>query len=42
MFPFKIRDKFNTTFIIVTHNERLADMADRKIEIIDGEINKKN
>ena len=39
---FKIRDKFNTTFIIVTHNERLADMADRKIEIIDGEINKKN
>ena len=39
---FKIRDKYNTTFIIVTHNERLADMADRKIEIIDGEINKQN
>ena len=39
---FKIRDKYNTTFIIVTHNERLAQMADRKIEIIDGEINKQN
>jgi len=39
---FKIRDKYNTTFIIVTHNERLAEMADRKIEIIDGEINKQN
>ena len=39
---FKIRDKYNTTFIIVTHNQRLADMADRKIEIIDGEINKQN
>ena len=39
---FKIRDKYNTTFIIVTHNQRLADMADRKIKIIDGEINKQN
>ena len=36
---FDIRDKYNTTFIIVTHNQKLADLADRKIEIIDGDIN---
>ena len=35
---FKLRDKFNQTFVIVTHNEELADMADRKLEIIDGVI----
>ena len=37
---FDIRSKYNTTFIIVTHNEKLANLADRKIEIIDGIINK--
>ncbi|MDB9712553.1 ABC transporter ATP-binding protein [Flavobacteriaceae bacterium] len=36
---FNIRDKYKTTFIIVTHNQKLADLADRKIEIIDGHIN---
>ena len=36
---FDIRDKYNTTFIIVTHNQKLADLADRKIEIVDGDIN---
>ena len=36
---FDIRDKYNTTFIIVTHNQKLADLADRKIEIIDGDTN---
>ena len=36
---FEIRDKFGTTFVIVTHNESLAKMADRKIILRDGEIN---
>ena len=35
---FEVRDKFGTTFIIVTHNENLAKMADRKIILRDGEI----
>ncbi len=33
---FDLRDKYNQTFIIVTHNEELARMADRKIIIRDG------
>jgi lipoprotein-releasing system ATP-binding protein len=37
---FDIRSKYNTTFIIVTHNEKLANLADRKIKITDGIINK--
>ena len=36
---FEVRDKFGTTFVIVTHNESLAKMADRKIILRDGEIN---
>ena len=36
---FEVRDKFGTTFVIVTHNESLANMADRKIILRDGEIN---
>lgn len=35
---FKLRDEFGQTFIIVTHNEELADMADRKLTMVDGEI----
>lgn len=35
---FDLRDRFNHTFIIVTHNEELADMADRKIIMKDGSI----
>lgn len=35
---FSLRDKFRQTFIIVTHNEELANMADRKITIRDGVI----
>ncbi len=35
---FKLRDNFGQTFIIVTHNQELANMADRKIEMIDGKI----
>lgn len=35
---FKLRDKFNQTFVLVTHNEELAEMADRKLTMIDGKI----
>lgn len=35
---FDLRDKFNQTFVIVTHNEELANMADRKLEMKDGQI----
>jgi lipoprotein-releasing system ATP-binding protein len=37
---FKLRDTFNQTYIIVTHNTELADMADRKLSIKDGVIEK--
>lgn len=33
---FKLRNETNQTFVIVTHNEELADMADRKIVMKDG------
>ncbi len=35
---FSLRDMYKQTFIIVTHNKELADMADRKLEIKDGII----
>jgi len=35
---FDLRKQFNQTFIIVTHNNELADMADRKITMLDGLI----
>ena len=35
---FSLRDEFKQTFIIVTHNEELANMADRKLTIKDGMI----
>lgn len=35
---FKLREENNQTFIIVTHNNKLADLADRKITMSDGEI----
>tara|TARA_R110002073_G_scaffold8207_3_gene45743 strand:+ start:30878 stop:31537 length:660 start_codon:yes stop_codon:yes gene_type:complete len=35
---FELRDKFNQTFIIVTHNEQLAGMADRTLTMRDGVI----
>lgn len=35
---FTLRDQFGQTFVIVTHNEELADMADRKLEMKDGKI----
>ncbi len=33
---FDLRDQFKQTFIIVTHNEELANLSDRKIVIKDG------
>jgi len=38
----KLRKEFGQTFIIVTHNKELANLADRKVEIIDGVISKEN
>jgi lipoprotein-releasing system ATP-binding protein len=35
---FELREKFGQTFILVTHNEELADMADRKLTMKDGVI----
>ncbi len=33
---FKLRDTFGQTLIIVTHNKELANMADRKLTMVDG------
>ncbi len=33
---FQLREEMNQTFVIVTHNENLANMADRKIIMKDG------
>lgn len=35
---FKLRDDFEQTFVIVTHNEGLANMSDRKLVMQDGLI----
>lgn len=35
---FDLRDRFGQTFVIVTHNDSLADMADRKLTMLDGLI----
>lgn len=34
----ELRDEYNQTFIIVTHNEQLADLSDRKVLMKDGMI----
>jgi len=33
-----LKEKFNTTFIIVTHDNHLAERTDRKLTIVDGVI----
>jgi lipoprotein-releasing system ATP-binding protein len=35
---FKLREELNQTFVIVTHNEKLADMSDRELHMVDGVI----
>lgn len=35
---FKLRDEFGQTFVIVTHNTELANLADRKLTMVDGKI----
>ena len=36
---FDLRKEFNQTFVIVTHDEALAEMSDRTIHMADGRIN---
>lgn len=36
---FNLRDKFEQTFVIVTHNQEFASLTDRKLEIKDGMMN---
>lgn len=38
---FRLRDEFGQTFVIVTHNEELANMADRKLTMVDGRIERR-
>jgi len=35
---FKLRENFGQTFVIVTHNEELANLADRKLMMSDGKF----
>ncbi len=35
---FKLREELGRTFVIVTHNVSLAEMADRRLTIVDGQI----
>ena len=39
---FELRDKFGQTFVLVTHNKELANMADRTLEMKDGLVVNQN
>jgi len=39
---FDLRDKLGQTFIIVTHDEKLASYTDRTIRMVDGVIESEN
>lgn len=38
---FELREKLGLTVVVVTHDESLARMSDRKLTIVDGELTKK-
>jgi lipoprotein-releasing system ATP-binding protein len=38
----KLKEKYNKTFVIVTHNENLVKLADKVFEIKDGKLTSKN
>ena len=35
---FDLRERLGQTFVIVTHNPELANMTDRKLSMVDGQI----
>lgn len=35
---FKLREVYQQTFVIITHNNELANLADRKIQMADGQL----
>lgn len=35
---FELREKYKQTFVIVTHNEKFANLTDRTLKMIDGKI----
>ena len=35
---FKLREEYGQTFVLVTHNTQLAEMADRSLSMIDGKF----
>ena len=35
---FQLRTQMNQTFVIVTHNEKLASQSDRILKMVDGRI----
>jgi lipoprotein-releasing system ATP-binding protein len=39
---FELRDRYGQTFVVITHNAQLADMADRKLTMVDGRIVSEN
>lgn len=38
----RIREKMNKTLVVITHDSRIAEMADRRFTIIDGELSEVN